>query len=215
MSLMLLDLDHFKTYNDTLGHPQGDLLIREVASLLTSTVREVDLVARYGGDEFAVAMPRADKGSALVLAERIRKVVAGGAFEHGASIPGGRVTVSIGVSTFPDDGSDAAEVLASADRALYRAKRAGRDRVDLAQGFEQGAGTADRDADFHLLVEEDGMVHNLTPRPGALKTLESLLSLSDPMMEVLEDGDTMEHPASVPNLGPTPHQLKADVLGED
>lgn len=215
MSLMLLDLDHFKAYNDTLGHPQGDLLIREVASLLTSTVREVDLVARYGGDEFAVCMPRADKGSAVILAERIRKVVAGGAFEQGESFPEGRITISIGVATFPDDGADSVEVLSSADRALYRAKKSGRDRVDLAQGFEQGAGTADRDADFHLLVEEDGMTHNLTPMPGELKTLALLLSGSDPMKEFLEDGDTVEHPAAVPNLGPNPHQLKADVLGED
>jgi len=216
MSLMLLDLDHFKAYNDTLGHPQGDLLIREVASLLTSTVREVDLVARYGGDEFAIAMPRAEKGSAVILAERIRKVVSGGAFELVKTIPGGRITVSIGVATFPDDGASADEVLASADRALYRAKKAGRDRVDLAQGFEVGAGTADRDADFHLLVEEDGMTHNLTPRPGVLKTLQHLLSDSDAMREILEDGDTMEHPASVPDLGPGgPHQLMADILDED
>jgi len=215
MSLMLLDLDHFKTYNDTLGHPQGDLLIREVASLLASTVRQVDLVARYGGDEFAIAMPRADKGSALILAERIRKVIAGGAFEHQSALPKGHVTVSIGVASFPDDGSNATEVLSSADRALYRAKRAGRDRVELAHGFEEGVGTVDRDADFHLLVEEDGLVHELTPRPGELQTLQALLSGSDPMKEILEDGETMEHPAAVPNLGPSPHQLAADILDED
>jgi hypothetical protein len=173
------------------------------------------LVARYGGDEFAVAMPRADKGSAVILAERLRKVVAGGAFEHGESFPEGRVTTSIGVATFPEDGRDATEVLSSADRALYRAKRAGRDRVELAQGFEQGAGTADRDTDFHLLVEEDGMTHNLTPMPGELKTLQALLSDSDPMKEILEDGDTLEHAASIPNLGPSPHRLNADILEED
>ena len=214
-SLMLLDLDHFKTYNDTLGHPQGDLLLREVATLLRSTAREVDLVARYGGDEFAIAMPRTSKGSAVVLAERIRAVIAGGAFEDISSMPEGRVTVSIGVATFPEDGSDNNELLQSADDALYHSKKSGRDRVSLAEGFKQGTAAADREGDFHLLVDEDGATQNLTPRPIELKTLETLLGQIQDFSEILEDGDTVEHPSSVPNLGPKPQQLTADIVGEE
>ena len=215
LSLILLDLDHFKTYNDSLGHPQGDILIREAASLIAATVREVDLVARYGGDEFAVALPGADKGHSLILAERIRRVLAGGAFERSDVLPGGRLTVSVGVATFPHDGSDHLEVLSSADRALYRAKECGRDRVEAAHGYEEGAGTADREADFHLVVDEDGSTHHLTPRPGELSSLQALLENSDIMQEILEDGDTMEHPAAVPNLASAPHALRADIIGSD
>lgn len=215
LSLMLLDVDHFKTYNDTLGHPQGDILIREISGLITGTVREVDLVARYGGDEFVVAMPQAEKGSAVILAERIRRVIAGGHFEHVESLPEGQVTVSIGVATFPQDGDGPIELLTSADQALYRAKRNGRDQVELADGFDAATEPADRDSDFQLIVAEDGRTHDLTPRPGELKTLQGLLNASDPMDEILEDGETMEHPASVPNLAPDPRRLTADVIPED
>jgi len=214
-SLLLIDVDHFKTYNDTLGHPQGDTLLREVSSLLLGMVREVDLVARYGGDEFAIAMPQAEKGSATILAERLRKHLASAPFVEAATLPEHTLTISIGVACFPEDGATASELISSADRALYRAKRGGRNQVSVADGYEEGAGTTDRDADLHLLVEEDGFTRDLTPRPMALSTIESLLAESDFLDEVLEDGDTMEHPASVPNLAPPTELLRADIIDEE
>jgi len=215
VSLLLIDVDHFKTYNDTLGHPRGDALLREVSSLLLGMVREVDLVARYGGDEFAVAMPQAEKGSAAILAERLRKHLASAPFVEAATLPEQTLTISIGVACFPEDGATASELISSADRALYRAKRGGRNQVSVADGYEEGAGTTDRDADLHLLVEEDGFTRDLTPRPMALSTIESLLAESDFLDEVLEDGDTMEHPASVPNLAPPTDLLRADIIDEE
>ena len=214
-SLLLIDVDHFKTYNDTLGHPQGDTLLREVSSLLLGMVREVDLVARYGGDEFAIAMPQAEKGSATILAERLRKHLASAPFVEAATLPEQTLTISIGVACFPEDGATASELISSADRALYRAKRGGRNQVSVADGYEEGAGTTDRDADLHLLVEEDGFTRDLTPRPMALSTIESLLAESDFLDEVLEDGDTMEHPASAPNLAPPTNLLRAEIIDEE
>ncbi|MEE2829361.1 MAG: diguanylate cyclase [Myxococcota bacterium] len=210
LSLILIDIDRFKTYNDILGHPLGDGLIQSVATILTESVRDVDLVARYGGDEFVIALPKAGKGSALVLAERIRKLISEVQVQHGDALPEGKVTASIGLATYPNDGSDSAELLNSADRALYRAKKNGRDQVNVADGVEDGAGTRDRGVDFHLLVEEDRNTPDLTPSPRAHPTQQSHHK-EYTQTHHLEDGDTIEHPDSAPNLAPDPQRLVADL----
>jgi len=131
LSLLLLDLDHFKQYNDRWGHTQGDEELRRVATQVTKSIRTTDMAFRYGGEEFAVLLPSCTKEQAADVAEKIR--VAVGAHGHRAGVLG-RTTVSIGVATFPQDGRAARGLVDTADGALYAAKAAGRDRVTLAGG---------------------------------------------------------------------------------
>ena len=123
LALILLDVDHFKQYNDTYGHPEGDAVLKQVATLLQSAVRDTDLAARYGGEEFALILTQAKPGDALRVAERIRVAIASAPWERRA------VTVSIGVAFLSKDVADAATLIASADRALYRSKTEGKNRV--------------------------------------------------------------------------------------
>jgi diguanylate cyclase (GGDEF)-like protein len=131
MSLLLMDIDHFKKVNDTHGHPAGDAVLRSVAAIAQKQARETDVVARYGGEEMALILPETDMKGALAIAERIRKAVevAAHAIEGGTL----KVTLSIGVSTWPQGGTTEAELLESCDKALYRAKQSGRNRVELAR----------------------------------------------------------------------------------
>jgi two-component system cell cycle response regulator len=130
-ALLLLDIDHFKKLNDTFGHPSGDAALRNTARLLEKHLRKGDQAARYGGEEFAAILPGADEKGARQLAERIRRAVADAELELA---PGqrARVTVSLGVGVWPDDGGEPESLLAAADRALYAAKQHGRDRVMAA-----------------------------------------------------------------------------------
>jgi diguanylate cyclase (GGDEF)-like protein len=132
LSLLMIDVDHFKHYNDHHGHPAGDDVLRNVARLLTEGRRANDMVARYGGEEFSVILVDTAKFTAAKLAERIRERVAGHPFAFGISQPGGHLSISVGVASFPDDAGDPDTLLKAADAALYAAKRAGRDCVVLA-----------------------------------------------------------------------------------
>lgn len=132
-AVLLVDIDHFKTVNDTYGHVNGDRVLVAVADSLLGGLREGDLLGRFGGEEFAVLLPAADEVVALSAAERLRGRVAGLA----VSIPDAdavRVTVSVGVSITDLPGLSVADLLAAADGELYRAKSAGRNRVHLRQG---------------------------------------------------------------------------------
>ena len=129
LSVFLLDIDHFKQYNDTNGHLPGDELLKRMGALLKENSREHEVVGRYGGEEFLILMPNTAKDTALRVAERIRTLVEQTAFEHASAQPGGRVTISGGVATAPGDGDDVDALLRNADAALYQAKRAGRNRV--------------------------------------------------------------------------------------
>jgi len=129
-SLVYVDIDHFKRLNDTLGHPAGDSALVHVARILERELRDADLVARVGGEEFAVWLPFTGLARALEVAERIRRAVAGGAWrwegqEHG-------LTVSCGVAGCPESSSDVTNLRSLADAALYRAKEGGRNRVEKA-----------------------------------------------------------------------------------
>ncbi len=121
LSLAMIDVDHFKDYNDDFGHPAGDAALRQVARMLRTETRRSDLIARYGGEEFAVILPGTDLDGAAALCERFRTAVGR------AGCSGRRLTISVGVASF--DGSDAEALVAAADDALYRAKAAGRDCV--------------------------------------------------------------------------------------
>jgi diguanylate cyclase (GGDEF)-like protein len=130
-SLVLADLDHFKRVNDTYGHPAGDAVLVELARRLEARRRADDTLARLGGEEFALLVARADKAGATAAAERVRRDIGARPFvlDDGVRLD---LTVSLGVATYPDDGGDAATLLARADEALYRAKHGGRDRVCVA-----------------------------------------------------------------------------------
>ncbi len=128
-SLILLDVDHFKIYNDTHGHLAGDEVLRGVAQILQNVGRSDHLCARYGGEEFVVLMPEANHEGALAVAERIRRAVEEHPFEERETQPEGAVTVSLGVATFPEDGVDGDALIGRADAALYLAKEKGRNCV--------------------------------------------------------------------------------------
>ena len=129
LSMLMVDIDHFKNYNDTNGHLEGDEVLKALGQILRGSVRSDDVTARYGGEEFIVLYPRASKAQALALAESLRQTVESHAFAHGARQPGGRVTLSGGVATFPEDSRNSVDLIRSADQALYEAKAAGRNRI--------------------------------------------------------------------------------------
>lgn len=129
LSLIMIDVDSFKNYNDTHGHLKGNDVLKEIARILAGAVRDVDIVARYGGEEFSIILPQTDKEKAVLTAERIRAAVERFGFYKGETQPGGRVTISMGVATFPHDGRASSDVVGRADEALYQAKREGKNRV--------------------------------------------------------------------------------------
>jgi diguanylate cyclase (GGDEF)-like protein len=130
---MLLDIDDFKSVNDTYGHQQGDLVLIEVGRVLRALSRDIDEPSRYGGEEMAVVLPQTDVAGAELLAERMRAAVAGIEIER---LDGGgrlQVTASFGVASLPSNASDKDSLIAEADAALYRAKRSGKNRVGRAE----------------------------------------------------------------------------------
>jgi len=131
LSLVLLDLDHFKSVNDQHGHPAGDAVLKEIARRIQAEVREVDRVARYGGEELAMVLIELNHPAAMAVAERLLAVVrqAPVPLEDGGTLA---VTASAGVATLPDAAGTVRELIERADRALYAAKLAGRDRVAAA-----------------------------------------------------------------------------------
>ena len=127
-SLILVDIDNFKHYNDTNGHLMGDKLLTQFAQVLKTSVREQDIVCRYGGEEFAVILPHTDANRGLVVAEKIRRMVAGTKFPHGETQSLGFVSISAGVADTSIEVKTYQELIDHADRALYRAKESGRNR---------------------------------------------------------------------------------------
>jgi len=158
LSVVLLDIDHFKRVNDTYGHDAGDAALRYVAGMLREELRGVDTAARYGGEEFVVVLPQAGTEGAVVVAERLRERLAG------MEVPGvGRITASFGVATYPLHGSGREEMVKAADRALYEAKAGGRNQVRVAESVEQEVTDAmfDRGEEGDILEDEFGETTSL------------------------------------------------------
>jgi diguanylate cyclase (GGDEF)-like protein/PAS domain S-box-containing protein len=131
LGFLMIDLDHFKSFNDTYGHDAGDTVLRETALFLAKGIRAEDFVCRFGGEEFVVILPTADLESSRARGERLRlKMRELTIMYHGKSL--GMVTISVGVAAFPEHGRSPKELMAAADAALYQAKRGGRDRVVVA-----------------------------------------------------------------------------------
>ncbi len=134
VTLVLCDIDHFKSINDTYGHPVGDIVLKRVAQILKSSSRETDVVARYGGEEFAILMDETDGQGALQIAERVRQNIMAEVF-HSEQGPF-QCTMSLGVATYPNDGKKKELVIVAADEALYHAKRSGRNQSVRAGTFK-------------------------------------------------------------------------------
>ena len=135
LSIFIFDIDHFKKYNDTNGHAEGDYLLKELSRLLKENSRGLDIIARYGGEEFIVLLPNTDKNGALIYAEKIRRLIENHPFKHRTKQPSGCVSVSGGVATFPSDGDTIDKVVRCADKALYSSKKSGRNMVTRYEPF--------------------------------------------------------------------------------
>lgn len=134
LSLLLVDVDHFKLYNDLHGHQKGDDCLRAMSAVMAANLRPADVAARYGGEEFAILMPDCLHDAAVCAGERLRAAVDGTRLVHGAAQAGPYVTLSVGVATeVPIDGMSSDLLVARADQALYAAKHEGRDRVLSAE----------------------------------------------------------------------------------
>ena len=157
LALIMIDIDNFKEYNDTYGHPVGDALLKWIGKVLRESIREVDVPARYGGEEFAVVLPYADREGASVVAERIRTAISAESFATPDMKNTGKVTVSMGIAHYPEDAASAKELIKLADKALYRAKREGKDRICIYQ------------KDAETPAETEAPVHNHSPRAGDIE----------------------------------------------
>jgi len=138
LSFVMIDIDHFKRFNDTFGHQAGDLLLREVAQVLRKRLRGEDLACRFGGDEFALILCETDTAGATACVNAIRESVRGLSLQYRGKSLGG-VTLSAGIANFPAHGDNLDDLINAADTALYSAKQAGRDRVESYAGQDMVA----------------------------------------------------------------------------
>jgi diguanylate cyclase (GGDEF)-like protein len=129
VSLLMVDVDYFKKYNDAYGHLEGDRVLEEIAGLLSDNIREVDTVARYGGEEFSIILTHTSTPEALQVAEKLCQIVSTHSFKETKKMPEGKITVSIGIANFPENAENIEELINHADIALYKAKNLGRNRV--------------------------------------------------------------------------------------
>lgn len=181
-AVLMMDIDHFKSINDTYGHAAGDYVLVQVGRILSQTIREEDMVARIGGEEFVVASPYTNRLAAIVLAERLRKAVEDLDIEFdGNQIP---VTISIGIALMPQAGETLGDVLAAADERLYVAKQSGRNRFCAADKKSE-----DREIDVDMVCPKmdealamirHGNLHRLMPHlPKLLEELIPLFELAN------------------------------------
>lgn len=131
VSVAMLDIDYFKHYNDTHGHPAGDKVLKTIAHLLRSNIRKIDVAARYGGEEFALILIETKKTSAAIVAKKIEKLIEDYPFTNKETQPNGKITISMGVASYPEDTQDPERLVTIADKRLYKAKAQGRNRVVL------------------------------------------------------------------------------------
>lgn len=199
LSLLMTDLDHFKSVNDVYGHPVGDEVLTRAAEAARQCVRSTDLVARYGGEEFALLLPRTWAGEAFAIAEKIRGSVGDLRFAEGR----GRITLSVGVAEYPAHAEDAEELVRHADKALYHAKARGRNRtVVWSPSIGRQAGREDKLAgiltgdwardyrNVSLLLETLDRIHSAEDLAGAVRiVVEKTVEITDADRGLLLLGD--------------------------
>lgn len=169
-SLLMLDLDHFKLVNDTYGHQVGDLILKKMAHNLRSQLRSVDKVFRYGGEEFAVILLETGERGAKIISEEIRRTIAATSYDIGSD-QSLKITVSIGVSSFPQDADQREELIGAADQALFSAKRAGRNRV---MAYSEARGSLSDANPIHL----EGLLRD--PHMNMLRDLAAVIDAKSP-----------------------------------
>jgi diguanylate cyclase (GGDEF)-like protein len=129
LTLIMLDIDDFKIYNDSLGHQSGDKILKELAMLLKNQSRKMDYVCRYGGEEFTIILPQTERKEAFLIAERLRQDIEKHSFSHEDILLQKKLTVSLGLATFPEDGHLPSELISSSDKNLYQAKHRGKNNT--------------------------------------------------------------------------------------
>ncbi len=129
LSLIMIDIDYFKFYNDTNGHPAGDKVLKQIAKVILNNVRKIDIAARYGGEEFVVILPETSPESAKIVTEKIRKLVEEEKILHEKKQPNGGLTISLGLASYPNDTDNGEKLISIADQRLYKAKQGGRNIV--------------------------------------------------------------------------------------
>jgi diguanylate cyclase (GGDEF)-like protein len=154
LSAVLLDLDHFKRINDTYGHSRGDEVLASVAAVMRSSLRESDFVGRYGGEEFIILLPDTGRDQARIVAEKVRAAIAAIVLSK-IDQP---ITASLGIAALPDDAGNADALIRAADRALYLAKRNGRNRVELSTSAEptEPAAAEPTEVESHSASQAEG-----------------------------------------------------------
>jgi diguanylate cyclase (GGDEF)-like protein len=136
LSLIMLDIDNFKIYNDSLGHQSGDKILKALATLIKNQSRKMDYVCRYGGEEFTIILPQTEKKEAFLIAERIRTDIERYAFVNEEILPHKKLTASMGLSSFPEDGFSPSELILHSDKALYEAKQKGKNNTCCYSDFK-------------------------------------------------------------------------------
>ncbi|MDD5617486.1 MAG: sensor domain-containing diguanylate cyclase [Candidatus Omnitrophica bacterium] len=129
LSLIMIDIDDFKVFNDSWGHQQGDNVLVQIANIFKDASRKLDCVCRYGGEEFVLILPKTNTKDALIIAERIHSAISKQAFSAGLDQPAQKITVSMGLASFPNHAANKSDLIKSADEALYEAKKSGKNKV--------------------------------------------------------------------------------------
>jgi len=137
LSLVMLDIDNFRDYNNQYGHPVGDLVLKNLASILKNATRGCDVICRYGGEEFTVILPETDKEEASIVCERIRHEVEKTNMHDGEGNSIGKICITIGLASFPIDADNKNELIEQADKALYQGKEAGKNCTFLCGAKEK------------------------------------------------------------------------------
>lgn len=176
LCLAMLDVDYFKCYNDTHGHPRGDEILVEVARLIRENIRGTDVAARYGGEEFAIIFVEMDMAVAEEVAERLRRAIEAFEFPGEECQPGGRLTVSIGLACYPGDAATADELIKKADEALYRAKRLRRNVVVA----------------YHSVLEDLKRLE-AAPPAGAAEEDDTVLETIEAVLMAIDQKDRYTH----------------------
>jgi diguanylate cyclase (GGDEF)-like protein len=208
VSLLFLDVDRFKDYNDAFGHPAGDRALVELADVLQTTARAIDHITRYGGEEFVIVLPRTGKDQAMAAAERYRSAIEKHYFPGEEKLPSGRLTVTIGAAAYPDDGCDGLELLTLADAALLKGKRR---RNTIVAGRREKRSHPRyplmRDMALRVLSEADESLYLGHSRDISLGGLGCLVEKPvavgrhlDVVLTTPESGDCVQLPAQVVRL---------------
>ena len=194
LAFALIDIDHFKSVNDTYGHPFGDLVLQEVASTLQQQVRDVDLVARYGGEEFAMVLHATELEQAFVSVERVRQSIQDLSFDHQGEVV--RISISVGLACYPIDSRDKERLIERADKALYQSKRNGRNQLTAWRSIapeerDSSVGWTRHPLAFmpHDPVDEQSISSVLVP-PLQVPSNEAIFDFDQMIPEIIHDHDS-------------------------